>query len=313
MRESRSPRSSIFRTGFDSIVDGRADGGHSGILFDWLEARKEEAVSCLIRTELQEDSREQEVLVVDDELTNHTVVIELLTTTGLKVTSVLSGHEALGLLEKRYADGGVAAFPDIVLMDLMMPGINGQQTMETIRQQYPESQMPIIMLSADDDEPAIVSALEKGCQDYIVKPFKSAELLARVGLQMYSLKAGMRDLEVSRLEQLLSELLPASVIKRLKEGQQLIADKLENVTIVSVGVHDLDCQGTSRQAAKETISTIDELFSGLDTVAELHGFSKVEALGEPLALPFPVPLVPCPVCDQAQLSPLVLICPVYIR
>ena len=279
-RGSKSPRSSIFRTGFNSIVDGRPDGGHSGILFDWLEARKEEAVSCLIRTELQEDSRQQEVMVVDDERSNHTVISELLSSTGLCITSAMSGHEAIEILEKRHAEGGVAAFPDIVLMDYLMPGITGQQTMETIRSTYPDSQMPIIMLSANEDEPAIVNALEKGCQDYIVKPFKPAELLARVGLQMSSLKSGMQHLEVSRLEQLLGELLPADIVRRLKDGQQLIADRLDNATIVSVGVAGLEAPGTTRQSVRDTVAMVDELFSMLDSLADHHGFSRVEALGE---------------------------------
>lgn len=180
----------------------------------------------------------------------------------------------------------MSTFPDIVLMDLMMPGLTGQQTMETIRERFPASQMPIIMLSANDDEPAIVQALEKGCQDYIIKPFKPAELLARVGLQMYTLKQGMRDLEEQRLEQLLGELLPSSIIQRLKDGQQLIADSLESVSIVSVGVVGLESLGTTQQPAKPIVAMLDEVFSKIDFLAEVNGFSKVEALGAARPLPF---------------------------
>ena len=236
---------------------------------------------------MQDDSRQQEIMIVDDERANHAVITELLSNTGLSITSAMSGHEAIGILEKRHAQGGTAAFPDIILMDLMMPGTNGQQTVEKIRSSYPDSHMPIIMLSSNEDEPAIVAALEKGCQDYILKPFKAAELLARVGLQMYSLKSGMRALEVSRLEQFLKELLPVDIVRRLKEGQQLIADKLDNATIVSVGVAGLT-EGSTRQNVKETVAMVDELFSMLDTLADQHGFSKVEALGESSQRPSPL-------------------------
>jgi len=94
---------------------------------------------------------------------------------------------AEGLEPAFVADGGraVSAFrevrPDLVLLDLMLPGTDGLQICREIRQ---ESLVPIIMLTAKADTVDVVKGLEAGADDYVVKPFKPIELVARIRVQM---------------------------------------------------------------------------------------------------------------------------------
>ena len=220
------------------------------------------------------------MLCVDDEPINQTVVRELLMHSGFKVTSAMSGPEALELLEKRSLEpAGMDGFPNLVLMDFMMPGMTGIETTHRIKKDYPDVTMPIIMLSANDDEDTVVNALSSGCSDYINKPFKSAELLARVGLQTKALLQEVRELESRQHEALLEQILPRAVIDRLKSGQHQIADELEEVTIVFsdiVGFTSL----TSQVSTQAIVNMLDQLFIRLDELTDKHGIYKVETIGE---------------------------------
>jgi CheY-like chemotaxis protein len=221
-----------------------------------------------------------EVLCVDDEPINQTVVRELLQSSGFKVTSAMSGPEAIELLAKRAREpSGVDGFPNLVLMDFMMPGMTGIEATQRIRLSYPDAAMPIIMLSANNDEDTVVQALSSGCSDYINKPFKAAELLARVGLQTKALLQEVRQLEARQHEALLERILPKSVIDRLKSGQRQIADELDEVTIVFsdiVGFTSL----TSQVSTRDIVGMLDQLFVQLDHLTDKHGVYKVETIGK---------------------------------
>jgi two-component system, OmpR family, alkaline phosphatase synthesis response regulator PhoP len=70
--------------------------------------------------------------------------------------------------------------PDAVILDVMMPNMNGFEVLEAIKQDKDLKHIPVIMLTAQGQESDIVSGIDKGAADYLVKPFRPAELLARV-------------------------------------------------------------------------------------------------------------------------------------
>ncbi len=109
------------------------------------------------------------VLLVDDEPIIRETVAEALEADGLRVVTAADGREAL---ERIRADQ-----PDLVLLDLMLPGISGMEVCRIVRR---ESSVPIIMLTARDSELDKVLGLELGADDYVTKPFSLRELLARV-------------------------------------------------------------------------------------------------------------------------------------
>jgi DNA-binding response OmpR family regulator len=109
------------------------------------------------------------VLVVEDDPTISEVVVRYLEREGLEVEAVGDGRDAL--------DAAAAVWPDLVVLDLMLPGIDGLEVCRRLRARGP---VPVIMLTARGDEEDRVLGLELGADDYVVKPFSPRELTARV-------------------------------------------------------------------------------------------------------------------------------------
>ncbi len=109
------------------------------------------------------------ILVVDDEPQIRRVMRTSLTSEGYAVLEARSGEEALETLRRER--------PDLVLLDINMPGISGLETCREIRS---NSDVPIIMLTVRNTEKDKVRALDAGADDYVVKPFGAGELLARI-------------------------------------------------------------------------------------------------------------------------------------
>src|SRR5829696_5672479 len=111
------------------------------------------------------------VLVVDDLPQNLRLLDAVLTPRGFTVLQAASGEEALELLRTQS--------PDVVLLDVMMPGLDGYETCRRIRQEPATSFIPVVMVTASGTAEK-VRGTEAGADDFITKPFDSAELLARV-------------------------------------------------------------------------------------------------------------------------------------
>lgn len=109
------------------------------------------------------------ILLVEDEQSLREPLEYLLTREGYEVTAVDNGTDAVRLA---HSDN-----PDLILLDLMLPGLSGTEVCREVRQR---SSVPIIMLTAKDSEVDIVVGLELGADDYVTKPYSSRELLARI-------------------------------------------------------------------------------------------------------------------------------------
>ena len=112
------------------------------------------------------------ILVVDDQPANVQLVCGFLMQEGYEVVSASSGPQALERLASR--------LPDLILMDVLMPGMDGFALCERVRLLPECASIPVIFLSAADESEFIVRALESGGVDYITKPFRKAEFIARV-------------------------------------------------------------------------------------------------------------------------------------
>ncbi len=114
----------------------------------------------------------KQIIVVEDESDIREVLIYNLTRQGYEATGVEDGREAVGLIRREV--------PDLVLLDLMLPGLNGLEVCRILKENPETRGIPIIMVSAKGEEDDIVRGLELGADDYISKPFSVRELLARV-------------------------------------------------------------------------------------------------------------------------------------
>ena len=111
----------------------------------------------------------QRILVVDDEPDTITLLKHIFINDGFNVAGALSGREAIKKINE--------INPSIVILDLLMPEMDGRQTLDAIRK---INDIPVIVLSAVNQKEEIVNLLQKGVDDYITKPFNSAEVTARV-------------------------------------------------------------------------------------------------------------------------------------
>ena len=129
------------------------------------------------------------LLVVDDDEDNRDLLCRRLERHGYAATTAASGHEALALLRQ-------GTF-DLVLLDIMMPILDGLAVLKMIRETYTAAQLPIIMVSAKDESEDIVAALSLGANDYITKPIDFAVAFARIHTQLARKKAeeALRDSE----------------------------------------------------------------------------------------------------------------------
>lgn len=123
-------------------------------------------------------SKQQNILVVDDERTIREVVRRYLELEGFAVTEAETGPQALSMLQ--------TSSPDLIVLDIMLPGVDGFAITRKLRNpaEYTplsiEGEIPIILLTARNNEMDRVAGFEVGADDYVVKPFSPRELVARV-------------------------------------------------------------------------------------------------------------------------------------
>jgi two-component system sensor histidine kinase/response regulator len=112
------------------------------------------------------------VLIVDDVPKNLQVLGNILRNRGYNISVATSGEQALNMMDK--------ILPDLILLDVIMPGIDGFQVCEELKASEKTKDIPVIFLSAKTQTEDIVKGFELGAADYVTKPFIKEELLARV-------------------------------------------------------------------------------------------------------------------------------------
>ena len=112
------------------------------------------------------------VLIVDDEPVNRRVLVNLLGLQDYDVMEAANGEEALAMVK--------SSRPDIILLDIMMPVMNGYDVCRRLREEYTLSELPVIMLTAKNQVRDLVEGMNSGANDYLPKPFSRHELLSRL-------------------------------------------------------------------------------------------------------------------------------------
>ena len=121
------------------------------------------------------------ILVVDDEQDTLQLLRQTLELEGFAVTVATDGNSALALLAERE--------PDLVLLDIRMPGLNGYQVVERIRE---SSSVPVLMLTAVRGETVVEHSLGLGADDYIRKPFRTRVLVAHIRAKLRRARGELR-------------------------------------------------------------------------------------------------------------------------
>ncbi len=167
------------------------------------------------------------ILIVDDELINRQVLSELMQIAGHSAHAAADGEEALQLIDQQGA-------PDLILLDVMMPGISGYEVLRRLRMRFNEAELPILMLSAKALEKDLLQGFALGATDYILKPFSAVEVEARISHQA-NLKKAIWDSQHAQKE---SSELRLNLGKL--EDQLLHAERLAGIGAATSGIaHDL--------------------------------------------------------------------------
>ncbi len=219
------------------------------------------------------------LLVVDDLPENRNVLSRRLERQGHYVATAANGREGLQKLR---------AEPfDLVLLDVLMPEMDGYQMLQQLKASKRMRHIPVIMISALGELDSVVRCIELGAEDYLPKPFNPILLRARLGACLE--KKRLRDREQEYLElitrerekadSLLLNILPDAIAQRLKAGETPIADRLEDVTVLFadiVGFTHL----ASHTPPDDVVGLLNTIFSRFDQLAEEYGLEKIKTIGD---------------------------------
>ena len=186
------------------------------------------------------------VLVVDDDANNRDVLSRRLKRQGHDVRIASTGREALQMMD--------AAEYDLVLLDIMMPDMDGYEVLVHVKSNERLRHIPVIMVSALSELESVVRCIEAGAEDYLAKPFNPTLLKARIGACLEK-KRG-RDRETVLYEQLQSNYRKLQEVEKLRDDMRnmIVHDLRTPLTAVIIGVEMLEKFGALNDTQRELIA-----------------------------------------------------------
>jgi len=219
------------------------------------------------------------VLVVDDNISNRGLLTRRLSREGHRAIAVDSGVEALRLLEFEEVD--------LILLDVMMPGIDGFQVLQRLKADERFREIPVIMISGLHETESVIHCIEAGAEDYLPKPFNSVLLRARINASLERKRWHDRErryiarieTEKEKSETLLRNILPVQIIGRLNNGEAVIADRVDEATVLFCDLVGFT-RIASRMTALDLIQRLNSIFSEFDALTRRLGVEKIKTIGD---------------------------------
>ncbi|MBO93794.1 MAG: adenylate/guanylate cyclase domain-containing response regulator [Opitutales bacterium] len=219
------------------------------------------------------------ILIIDDNASNTGYLTRKLETATHNVMSANSTKEAEVLLTKENFD--------LVLLDILMPDVNGYEFLKKNAADFQENHTPVIMVSSLDETDTIYRCLEAGAEDYVTKPYNFIVLNARINsaLERKALKDKEKEYlktiedEKHKSENLLLNILPSPIAERLKAHEATIADAFPECSVLFadiVGFTPL----SAKLGAKQLVKVLNEIFCAFDGYTEKLGVEKIKTIGD---------------------------------
>ncbi len=230
-----------------------------------------------------------QILIVDDVPVNLQALESILQTRGFRVVKANNGEQAL--------EAVAAEKPDLILLDVMMPKMNGYEVCQHLKENPATSKIPVIFLTGRNDSYSVIKGFASGALDYVVKPFHAPELLARINTHLELKRSRdaivrynhLLDAEKRRAEQLLLNILPASIADRLQNGERQIADRFDDATVIFADVTNFTPLSET-YSAEEIVGLLNRLFSAFDALADKYGVEKIKTMGDSYMAACGIPL-----------------------
>jgi CheY-like chemotaxis protein len=223
---------------------------------------------------------EPAILIVDDNADNRYTLSRRLTREGYTdLVEAADGREALGRL---------AARPfDLVLLDIMMPEMDGYQVLERLKAHEIWRHIPVIMISALSEFDSVVRCIELGAEDYLPKPFNSVLLRARVSASLERKRLHDReaahlaeiDRQRQRADRLLHAILPGAAVAELKADQRIVPRRFEDVAVLFGDVLGFTAY-CDRNPPEEVVANLDRLAAAFEEITRTHGLEKIKTVGD---------------------------------
>ncbi len=229
----------------------------------------------------RQELKSMSILVVDDLEDMRTHVITLLECAGFEnLLSARDGAEAVTLLE---SGRGV----DLVLLDIYMPEMSGYEVLARLKANEQLRSIPVIMITAVEEFDSLIRCVERGAEDYLIKPVTEALLrvCVQANLERRFLRNKERELldqvrsEKAKSEDILYQVIPQSVAERLRKGESTIADNIDDVTVVFTDLVGFTALSTRMEPA-DLVSILNQMFSALDDLASEHSLEKIKTIGD---------------------------------
>lgn len=219
------------------------------------------------------------LLVADDDPDNREMLARRLQRLGHEVETVANGKDVI----ERVRSGGI----DLLLLDIVMPEMDGYAVLDHLRINPPPDFLPIIVLSASDDSSRVAKCIEMGAEDYLPKPFDPLLLQARIESSLE--KKRFRDREATylktikkekqRADDLLAVILPSAVAAELKMRGHVKPRRMESVSVLFTDIVGFTTYCEHRDP--ETVHRdLQELVETMEDVATAHGMEKIKTIGD---------------------------------
>jgi adenylate cyclase len=212
------------------------------------------------------------VLVVDDEPQNRTLLRDSLEARGYEVEEAENGIQALQKIATR--------LPDVILLDLMMPMMDGVEVCRHLRKDAKTAHLPILMITALSERGDRLLGIHAGANDFLNKPLDLQDVILRVGNAAYA--KHLHDelqAEQEKSDFLLRHILPKAIVERMKKGETNIADSYPDATVLVAGLVGLTTLSV-HIGMEQTVQLLNEIFSVFDPLTEKHGLEKIKIIGD---------------------------------
>jgi adenylate cyclase len=247
------------------------------------------------------------ILVVDDNAFNREVLVRRLERQGHTVAEAVNGRDALEKLAAEHFD--------LVLLDILMPEMDGLEALARLKADVKLRHLPVIMISALSDIDRVAHCLQVGADDYLPRPYNATILRARVDALLE--RKRLRDREVEHLQQIEAEkehvdellhvILPAEAVRELQENGEVRPRRHEDVAVLFADIVGFTpyCDA---HPVEDVVKHLRRLVDRFELEAEVVGVQKIKTIGDAfmaaanLLRPMTDPVLACVRCGAAMMT-----------